>query len=40
MVDERYINMIVETNPLQDQFFGKEIRLSMKDSRSGSFYKV
>ena len=27
MVDERYINMIVETNPLQDQSFGKEITL-------------
>ena len=32
MVDERYINMIVETNPLQDQSFGKEITLRRMES--------
>ena len=34
MVDERYINMIVETNPLQDQSFGKEITLRRMESIS------
>lgn len=32
MVDERYINMIVETDPLQDQSFGKEITLRRMES--------
>ena len=27
MEDERYINTIIETNPLQDQTFGKEVVL-------------
>ena len=34
MSDEQYINMIVETNPLQDQSFGKEITLRRMESIS------
>ncbi len=32
MEDERYINMVVETNQLQDQSFGKEITLRRMES--------
>lgn len=34
MEDERYINMVVETNQLQDQSFGKEITLRRMESIS------
>ena len=35
MADERYLNMVIEANPLQDQSFGKEIILRrMEDIES------
>ena len=34
MEDERYINIIIEKNPLQDQTFGKEIVLRRMESLS------
>ena len=32
MADERYLNMVIEANPLQDQSFGKEIILRRMES--------
>ncbi len=34
MTEEQYINLIVETNPLQDQSFGKQITLRRMESIS------
>ena len=32
MKDEQYINIVIETSPLQDQSFGKEITLRRMES--------